>query len=369
MIKLGLINLVADQVPLGRLHCRPLQYFLRSKWIMAVDTRNTRIHLENISNSAPEVVTDGEQSDSGNRTIKQNTSDQPIHRCIERRMGSPSGKQRNIVDMEQQTSKNAYKCIGNESGLPSSRTLQGRSERKIYPSSNRQHNNIVIYKSPRRNKIMDLHAGNISNIRQDSQHAYGGNDKSNTHPEEIECSSRPTESEESNIGNIMVYPPRNFGRVVENLEQTPCRPVCNKIQCQTTIVRESNSGRLHFSGRCSNNGLVQPIWLRLSSYRITETGNQEDSSTQMHNHLNSTTLARPIMVSRSSETTHGTPNTSTHQPNASPTTTEPYIPSIPTETSFTSMEAIQKGVMNMGFSEEVSKQIGGAVTKSSQDVY
>ncbi len=43
---LGLINSVTDRVPLGRLHCRPLQYFLRSKWIMAVDARNTRIHLE-----------------------------------------------------------------------------------------------------------------------------------------------------------------------------------------------------------------------------------------------------------------------------------------------------------------------------------
>ncbi len=33
------------------------------------------------------------------------------------------------------------------------------------------------------------------------------------------------------------------------------------------------------------------------------------------------------------------------------------------------MEAIQKGAKNIGFSEEVAKQIGGAVTKSSQDVY
>ncbi len=118
----------------------------------------------------------------------------------------------------------------------------------------------------------------------------------------------------------MVYPPRNSSRVVENLGQSPCRLVCNKIQYQTTIVHQSNSGWLRFSSRCSNNGLVQPIRLLLSSYWITQTGNQEDSSTQMHNHLNSSTLARPIMVSRSSETIHLTPNTSTHQPEASPTT-------------------------------------------------
>ncbi len=70
--------------------------------------------------------------------------------------------------MEQQTSKNAYKCIVNESGLPGSTIFQRRSERNIYPSSNILHN-IGIYKSPRRNKIMDLDAGNISTIQQDSQ--------------------------------------------------------------------------------------------------------------------------------------------------------------------------------------------------------
>ncbi len=122
-----------------------------------------------IGDSSPELVVQGEQSDRGDITIKQNTrcqlfTDESTEGC-----GAHLEKN-NIRIMEKETSKNAYKYIQNESSLSSNRTLQRIAKSKIDPSTNRKHNNLGIYKSARRNKIMDIDAGNISTIQQDLQH-------------------------------------------------------------------------------------------------------------------------------------------------------------------------------------------------------
>ncbi len=249
-----------------------------------------------INDSSPEVVAHGEQSDDGDRTLKQKSRCQSIHRWVERRMGSPSGKQRNIREMEHQTSKNAYKCIGNKS--ISSLTVEHFKEYLRGKS-------ILVARDNATTVAFINHQGGTRSwtLMQETKlqfnkiHNMDGTIKDRHIP-------WSTESKESNTSNRMVYSPSRSGRVMENLGQTPCRLIRNKTQCQTTIVHEFTSAQLHFSCRCSSDGLVQPIRLCLPSNRIIEIGNQEDNITQMHNHLNSTTL---VMVSRSSEDIHGIP--------------------------------------------------------------
>jgi hypothetical protein len=43
---LGLVNSVTDQIPLGRLHSRPLQFFLKSQWTMSLDSRRVMIQMK-----------------------------------------------------------------------------------------------------------------------------------------------------------------------------------------------------------------------------------------------------------------------------------------------------------------------------------
>ena len=45
---IGLVNSVADQIPFGRLHIRPLQFYLKSNWTMATDSRQVLIPREEV---------------------------------------------------------------------------------------------------------------------------------------------------------------------------------------------------------------------------------------------------------------------------------------------------------------------------------
>ena len=115
---LGLLNSLADVVQLGRLHIRPLQFYLLEHW-----TRLLR------------------QSD-------------PIHRRFPSGMGSLSGGSNCFRDVVFHPSERSHQSFRNEGSSVSSFSFQNLSGVPIYCLGNRQHNSDSLPEESGRNTLL-----------------------------------------------------------------------------------------------------------------------------------------------------------------------------------------------------------------------
>ncbi|CAG2220358.1 unnamed protein product [Mytilus edulis] len=127
---LGLLNSLADVIPLGRLHIRPLQFYLHKLWIAASQEWEALIPITQPLFPHLQWWLVRENVMRG-LCLSSSSQSNIIHRCLHPRLGSISGGAYNLGSLESRSFGRAYQCIGNESSSVCTESFPNVSKESI----------------------------------------------------------------------------------------------------------------------------------------------------------------------------------------------------------------------------------------------
>ncbi|CAG2243241.1 unnamed protein product [Mytilus edulis] len=365
---LGLLNSLADVVPLGRLHIRPLQFYLHQHWLPA--TQNWEFPVPIIHQElCPHLVWWTSQANVLRGQL----------------LSSPVPNQTLFTDA---------------SNLGWGAYLEGLSVSGVWtPDLLKEHINILEMKavllalshfqSLLQNKSLVLATDNTTVV------AYLRN-QGGTHcyelyllareilllcnqlhlqivvrhvPGETQCVSRcsvkNTYSSQYRVGTSTISISGNNTSV----GVSPCRPVCNEPQLQNSSVHVSCTRSESLRSGLHECSLGRDVRLRFPTVQISVTSSSEDLSRARVDHSYCSSLAQTSLVSRSSSSILCSSTGST-------STTQSFVPVQGQDTSSQSREATSVRVASLrdsfkerGFSECAARHLSRAVRDSTNIVY
>ncbi|CAG2227331.1 unnamed protein product [Mytilus edulis] len=141
---LGLLNSLADVIPLGRLHIRPLQFYLHKLWIAASQEWEALIPITQPLFPHLQWWLVREKCNEGPMSVPSSSQSNIIHRCLHPRLGSISGGAYNLRSLESRSFGRAYQCIGNESSSVCTESFPNVSKESVCHSGHGQHNSCSL---------------------------------------------------------------------------------------------------------------------------------------------------------------------------------------------------------------------------------
>ncbi|CAG2225867.1 unnamed protein product [Mytilus edulis] len=296
---LGLLNSLADVVPLGRLHIRPLQFYLHQHWLPA--TQNWEFPVPIIHQElCPHLVWWTSQanvlrgqllsSPVPNQTLFTDASNLGWGAYLEGL--SVSGvwtpdllkEHINILEM-----KAVLLALSHFQSLLQNKSL-------VLATDN---TTVVAYLRNQGGNSL-LRAVSFSKRNPSSLQSTSSTDCSSSCPRETQCVSRcsvkNTYSSQYRVGTSTISISGNNTSV----GVSPCRPVCNEPQLQNSSVHVSCTRSESLRSGLHECSLGRDVRLRFPTVQISVTSSSEDLSRARVDHSYCSSLAQTSLVSRSS---------------------------------------------------------------------
>ena len=244
MSLIGLLTATEKQVPLGRLHMRPIQWHLKKHWRVPE------------SPSAPAVVDPGGKCPEGSTLTPPTTRSANLYRRLKRRLGCSLRRlhsKRYLVSARKQV---AHKLLRTKSRVVSTKKIPTISARKGRPDCHRQHYSCGIHQQGRRYEVRFTLCPSLAApmLVQSQTNSTEGQ----THSGPSECNCRQVVSPGTGHSDGVVPPSGDLRHPLSNLALSPSGHVCNKVQLQTSPICVPNSRPKGLVSGRSDNVLGRP---------------------------------------------------------------------------------------------------------------
>ena len=260
MSLIGLLTATEKQVPLGRLHMRPIQWHLKKHWRVP-ESLEKEIPIPR-SPPVPAVVDPRGKCPKGSALTPPATRSSNLYRRLKRRLGCSLRRlhsKRYLVSARKQV---AHKLLRTKSRVVSTKKIPTFSARKGRPDGHRQHYGCSIHQQGRRYEVRLTLCPSLAApmlVQPQSNSTEG-----QTHSRPSECNCRQIVSPKAGHSDGVVPPSRDLRPPLSNLAFSPSGHVCNKVQLQASSICVPNSRPKGLVSGCSDIVLGGPGHVPLS---------------------------------------------------------------------------------------------------------
>ena len=254
MSLIGLLTATEKQVPLGRLHMRPIQWHLKKHWRVP-ESLEKEIPIPGSLHPHLQWWTQEENVLKG----------QPLHplrhavqifRRLKRRLGCSLRRlhsKRYLVSARKQV---AHKLLRTKSRVVSTKKIPTISARKGRPDCHRQHYSCGIHQQGGRYEVRFTLCPSLAApmLVQSQTNSTEGQ----THSGPSECNCRQVVSPGTGHSDGVVPPSGDLRHPLSNLALSPSGHVCNKVQLQASPICVPNSRPKGLVSGRSDNILGRP---------------------------------------------------------------------------------------------------------------
>ena len=292
-----------------------------------------------------------------------------VHRCKSDGVGGTSGTRGTIISrsLESSPSKTSYQH-SRDDGNTSRVEMCPPSYCELNSSCfHRQHNRCVLHKSPGRNSL----PRSVSRSLEHAELVSSKPDKHccKTHTGEIQHSSRPSFKNIETNNNRMVPETISCKCSLSDDRISKHRSFCNKVESQVTPVCVPYSRQECIGNRCSHDELESHSRLCLSSISSHSLSAEQNSSIAMQDCSYSTSVAKQILVSRTTKSSDIPSHFSSSNSRSTGTITGKVSASKSSNSSTSRMGIIKQSITDRKFSDEVADHVSKARRASTRKVY
>ena len=324
-------------------------------------------HIESGSDANSTVVETASELNSGSSSGRVQDSGTSIYRCINPGLGCSSGRGGGVRNLDRTRDTSSYKCARDESCQTSPERVCRTTQTQEHHGCHGQHHCSCLHQQSGGDALLVTATGNSRGVPNNNQ--SGKSAEGSAHPGKTKRHSRQVIQGESDSAHRMVASSISIRQSVDEVGETSCGFVRYTSQSQATIVREPGTGRLRVCRGRPGDGLEQPVRLCLSTNSTGTESGEQNQDNSMQNSASSSIQTRTTMVSRSTKTSNRTSSRTTTQRKSTEATSKTSVPSVPSQSKVTRLDAIRKAIMNQGYSEQVALKVSNCITKDSQKVY
>ena len=366
MSLIGTLASLEKTVPLGWLHMRPFQWYLKSHWKFPLvighkDSSNRKFP------DAPKVVGGYQKSHGRCSYPSSGTQHTGVYRCLTKRLGSSLKRDSVKWSLVKQGSPAPHQCIGAKSCSSSPKGLSGTLTRSNSAHLFRQQHSNILSKQRRRHTF---HRNVCSYLENSCIHKFQKNpDKGKTRTWIPKCHSRLSITKGQGHTDGVVTSPTDIQPNLQSLAHTNGRSICNSSKLQTSNLCISCPRQKGLENRCIEYLLGRPRRLCLLSSSHPATSNSKNNNIPMQDDSTGSRVARDAMVLGSGGSLDQGTSTAPSLEDITETTTFQQVPQqrgVPESTCVAS--GFQES--NSGrFSSEVAERIKAPQRESSRKVY
>ena len=305
------------------------------------------------------------------RSSNQNTlSFSPVvHRCQSIRLGSSSGTRRNSVSwsMDTRSISTPYQSFGNDGNISCFEAITPSHLTINSTSVLRQHNcNLIPFSSGRdsfpKSLSRSMELTQLVSSKQDQTH-------NQTHSREIQHSGRSIIQNKQTDFHRMVSQSKNCQCNFSHDQFSQHRSFCNTSQSQTSSLCVSYPRRKSSCNRCIHDELESHSRLCLSSISSDTECFEQNPSISMQNCSCSSSVAKQILVPRTTKSASVSTNMSSSLSRPSGTVTRKISTSKHSTSCPSRLGIIKQSIRNKKFSREVADHVSKARRASTRQVY
>ena len=294
MSLIGVLASLEKTIPMGWLHMRPFQWYLKTNW-QYPQSLDLKIPVSNFLKSHLQWWEDPKNLKNGLSFSSTGTQYPYFHKCINSRLGSSFWKHDSQWQLDRSGEITSYQCPRVKGSVSGLKKLSKQNSRQKGSHSNRQRHCSQLSEQTRGNTLMGHVSPGLAHLGllQSSKHTH----KSQTHSGLPQCHSRQSLQEGQNNSNRMVTSSSNIQSNLHSLAQTN---VCYQIESQTTNLCLTSPRCKCCEHRCFEHLLGGSGQLCLLSCNSHTKGHTENEHLQVQNDSSSTRVAQNALVSSES---------------------------------------------------------------------
>ena len=366
MSLIGVLASLEKTIPMGRLHMRPFQWYLKTHW-QYPQSLDLKIPVSNLLKSYLQWWKNPKNLEKGcplhpqehNTLIFTDASNQGWGAHLENL--TVNG---NWTDQEKLLHINVLELKAVFLAL---KKLSKQNSRQEGSHSNRQCHCSQLSEQTRGNTLMGHVSPGLAHhgLLQSSKHTH----KSQTHSGLPQCHSRQSLQEGQNNSDRVVTSSSNIHLNLPSLAQTNSRHVCHQDEPQTSTLCFSSPRCKCTEHRCIEHLLGGSGRLCLLSCSSHTKGHTENEHLQVQNDSSSTRVAHDALVLGSGESFNQTPIAATSLASSVKTTIQSQIPSESVVSESSCLAPGHHSESLESFSEQVAERIKAPQRPSSRRLY
>ena len=368
LVLLGIMASCIDLAPLARLHMRPIQLYLLSKWRPGSHDLEKMIQVEKILKDHLIWWTKRKNLFRG-QSIQQQSSQKQITLTTDASLwgwGGTPGRSSDRGSMVQGSPEKSHKLARTEGNSAISSPIQRSLDRQNSFGQVRQFNSHSLHQESGGDSISRPVCSSVGHPQ--VVRPIQDNPKSDSHSREKEHPRRCTVQGKSTTNRVELKSNRSKPNI-SGVGHPSDRHVRFKAKQQVTSVLRKKSRCKSSNGRCSGSKLAGSISVCISTPDSDPKGASKDSEGALYGDTNSSKLAKTILVSDSCQSPSRRTNTFTSSSRPAITAQISDRTSVSRDTSPNCMEIIQQECIEKGFSESVANRKANSRRGSTIDTY
>ena len=307
---LGQLGAAADFVMLGRLHLRPLQMSLLNQWRPHKFLLN---HQIDVTTEILHQLKWWQREDLFLQGVPLKI-DPPSHFIFtdasHSGWGGSCGARGTSVSwsMDRKSISTPHQHIRDESNFSISNTSPSHCEEYHCNGVNRQHYSGSLFKASGRDPFPRPLSGSLGHSEHVLKTQHPVVNKAHSWP--VQHPGRPNEQNGQTDHHRVVTRSRNSQQSIHDHGLSVHRPVCHKAKQQVASVCVTHTGSTGVINRCSLDGLESHSRLCVSSVPSNSSCDKQSSIISVQNRIDSASMARQTVVSRTTASVGVTPGIS-----------------------------------------------------------
>ena len=348
---IGFLISLMDVIPLGRLHIRPIQWYLREFWHPV--TQMWEICIPVLPRLLPHLQWWLQRSNLVTGVSLDPQIPHSLYRHLPNRMGC--------------LPRRTHKSSGNEDSSIVIETLPRNDSKTVSVDSHRQYDSGGLSSESRGNSLLF----SVSSMQRNcvTMRQFPNSVDSETYPRQSESNSGCINSIPCSSEYGMGVTSSNFSNNHFDMGSPPDRSVCHQFELQTGDICLSNPRPESLGSGCNNHLLERDVQLHLPTISSSPQDFTQDKRGWLQDHSYNSGLAKTILVP-------GSPTIIVCKTASSSLERGPFVSiqgkeasSRPGETPSARMVAVRTSIRQRGFSEKATKRISGADRQSTGAIY
>ena len=322
---------------------------------------------DTISGQFTTVVDGKSESESGFPDTLSKTKCPGVHRFVDPRLGCTLGHESCVREMDQNPSQVPYQSARTNGCAPSTATLGICVDKQSGPGSHGQLHSSRLCEQARGDDIKIPVLGSQESVAVGTQAKHSHNCK--THTRETECACRFSFTEWADSANRMVNITDNIHRTLQKIHCSLDRPICHKVEQETTELCIPNSRQSGCSSGCSVNVMEGDVGICIPPICNPHASVKQNYIRPMPDSSHSTSISSSKLVSSHSKSSRRKSTRASTNKIIAKTTEIPNFSQKSGKTPTSRLAVIRKAVRAKGFSEETAKCITEPIRKSTSSIY
>ena len=319
--------------------------------------------------TSPQMVATGRSISSGGSSEDRPSLPFHIHGCQPLRLGGSCGARGTSVSwsMDRKSISAPHQHIRDESNFSISNTSPSHCEEYHCNGVNRQHYSGSLFKASGRDPFPRPLSGSLGHSEHVLKTQHPVVNKAHSWP--VQHPGRPNEQNGQTDHHRVVTRSRNSQQSIHDHGLSVHRPVCHKAKQQVASVCVTHTGPTGVINRCSLDGLESHSRLCVSSVPSNSSCDKQSSIISVQNRIDSASMARQTVVSRTTASVGVTPGISARNSQTADSAKRKDHTPKPGSTATSRLGIVQQSLRNRQFSREVADHVSKARRESTVKVY